>query len=462
MTKADNSVRPRTLPAVALGLLALAHVIGTRLVWSGIPLQRDAGIWAYMGSRLLEGARLYRDLWDQKPPGIYYTFAGVERLFGVRNVQALVWLDAAVTVLVLAVTYRVARRFASATASAAGVLILAIIYGHRVLADWGDNCEKFVALFEMIALWIVMSDQSRDREGASRDIRGALRRSFTVAALIGLFAAGAACGVASLYKQTGILFLLAASLHFALDSAISRPSAKARPIVILWLGFLAVWTPVLLGLTEAGTLRYFWQDVVVYDFLRISPEGEGGRLATPEHWSQVWESFKLVIVLFAPALLVLVPRRPGPDGIASMDSGIRIIMVYWLFTTAAFAVAPNGWSLSPPAAAARDPRGDDLRSSNAERRKPAVEVRICRRSDRRAAQLGDHFRFMLDPNHTYRALIQRSEILGRFRDRDCATIKARQSVMICRRTTRFPITPDGERRSNVRTPPSCFAESSIV
>src|ERR1700752_467594 len=91
----------------ALIALALAHVVATRLSWADIPLQTDTGMWAYMGGRLLDGAGLYRDLWDSKPPGIFYAFAVNEWLFGVGQDRSLLWMDALLTVAICALTWRV-------------------------------------------------------------------------------------------------------------------------------------------------------------------------------------------------------------------------------------------------------------------------------------------------------------------------------------------------------------------
>ena len=92
----DGGRRPalHTSIAVGFGLLALVQVIATRLSWVGIPLQTDTGIWAYIGGRILDGALPYRDLWESKPPGIFYLFALVERLFGIGRDGPLLWLDA--------------------------------------------------------------------------------------------------------------------------------------------------------------------------------------------------------------------------------------------------------------------------------------------------------------------------------------------------------------------------------
>ena len=82
-----------TAIALAFAGCAVLHVLLSRLSWLGIPLQTDTGMWAYLGGRILDGALPYRDLWESKPPGIYYTFALVEWLSGIGRDGPLFWLD---------------------------------------------------------------------------------------------------------------------------------------------------------------------------------------------------------------------------------------------------------------------------------------------------------------------------------------------------------------------------------
>lgn len=331
--------------AAGLAVLALLHVVLTRLSWAGIPLQTDTGMWAYIGSRLLDGARLYADLWESKPPGIYYTFAAVIRVFGEASVTALLCLDAVVSVAVLAVTYRVARRFASRPAAAGAVCLLSLVFCHRVLADWGDNVEKFVALFEMAALLLLIG---------GRGVRGSIGR---------FLVAGACCGLAASFKQTGVVFLLAATITW-IGVRVRRgawPERWKGAIVGLWIGTAIVWVSLVAWMIHAGIFDAFWDQVVRFDLGRMtaSSESERSRLLTQEHWRSVAVGLKLVAILFGPALIAAVwwvrtlslsAKRtnsvgaPLLPGVGDGSSACRLlILCYWAMVTVPFLIAPYGF-----------------------------------------------------------------------------------------------------------------------
>ncbi|MBZ5669914.1 MAG: glycosyltransferase family 39 protein [Acidobacteriia bacterium] len=46
------------------------------------PLGRDQATYCVIGQGLLHGQLLYRDLWDNKPPGIFYVYALIVKIFG--------------------------------------------------------------------------------------------------------------------------------------------------------------------------------------------------------------------------------------------------------------------------------------------------------------------------------------------------------------------------------------------
>ncbi|MBK8269486.1 MAG: glycosyltransferase family 39 protein [Planctomycetes bacterium] len=271
--------------------IAFIHVILTRLCWANIPLQTDTGMWAYIGGRILNGALPYRDLWESKPPGVYYVFAAVEGLFGRFAVDALVWLDGAVSLAVLVVSYKVARLFGSALCSALATMLLSLVFCHRIIADWGNNVEKFVALFEMTACWILLS--SRQKSANSRWV---------------WLAAGGAMGLAGLFKQTGIAMLAASTVHtFWSCRVMGRKFSEARRFVgLIWAGFAVIWLPVAIWLWVTGSWSGFVDQVLLYDVFRAaSPTVEGSRLLTAEHWRSVGQSFRLGLILFGPALIML-------------------------------------------------------------------------------------------------------------------------------------------------------------
>ncbi|HVA88727.1 MAG TPA: hypothetical protein VNL71_02690, partial [Chloroflexota bacterium] len=50
------------------------------------PWLNDEGVYAMVGRALLHGEKLYRQVWENKPPAIYLLNAGVERLGGAEHV----------------------------------------------------------------------------------------------------------------------------------------------------------------------------------------------------------------------------------------------------------------------------------------------------------------------------------------------------------------------------------------
>ena len=57
-----------------LGLALLFVFLRTFPAFS-YPIARDQATFCFIGQRLLEGKHLYLDLWDNKPPGIFYIYA---------------------------------------------------------------------------------------------------------------------------------------------------------------------------------------------------------------------------------------------------------------------------------------------------------------------------------------------------------------------------------------------------
>ncbi len=327
--------RNRVLTWIGWGcaLIAVGHVILNRLVWLAIPLQTDTGMWAYIGGRILEGALPYRDLWESKPPGIYYLFAAVESCFGDSAFHGLVWLDGVLSVAVFAITYRIATRLTTRWAAGCALLPLSLVFGHRVLSDWGDNLEKFVALFEMIGIALVFRQMQESKSGS----KPPGMRFWMVA--------GVCAALASMFKQTGLV-LIAATMILGIIQRL-RPSTRlkhfdGRALLGIGLGFVAAWLPVLMYLVLSGMGPGFLEQAVLYDLSRAgAPDGEGGRLVSAAHWRFVGESFLLGLVLLGPALVVIVrPPRMQEANDGTEAAPLAIPQVTFLRTYAGLALLP--------------------------------------------------------------------------------------------------------------------------
>src|SRR5215469_15470311 len=77
---------------------AMLVVVVRALPILSYPPGRDQSTYLLIGRSLLEGKQLYRDLWDNKPPGIFYLYAGISKLFG-----SALWGVALVDILCLLV-----------------------------------------------------------------------------------------------------------------------------------------------------------------------------------------------------------------------------------------------------------------------------------------------------------------------------------------------------------------------
>ncbi len=61
----------RWLPAWVLVAIGTTLMLSVAPPFRGVP-GRDSGVFLYVASMLLRGKLPYRDVWDHKPPAIYY------------------------------------------------------------------------------------------------------------------------------------------------------------------------------------------------------------------------------------------------------------------------------------------------------------------------------------------------------------------------------------------------------
>jgi hypothetical protein len=87
------------------------------------PLGRDQGTYLTIGQGLLEGKQLYRDLWDNKPPGIFIAYAGIAKLFG-----RVMWSAAAVDIVLLLVISYLLFRFTEPYLGRAGAAVAVMVH----------------------------------------------------------------------------------------------------------------------------------------------------------------------------------------------------------------------------------------------------------------------------------------------------------------------------------------------
>src|SRR3972149_336049 len=71
------SVRHRRVWFIAAFFFVLVRAIPNIIY----PIARDQATYLVIGQGLLNGQHLYQDLWDNKPPGIFFLFAVIVKIF---------------------------------------------------------------------------------------------------------------------------------------------------------------------------------------------------------------------------------------------------------------------------------------------------------------------------------------------------------------------------------------------
>lgn len=250
------------------------------------PLGRDQATYAVVGRGLLEGARLYRDIWDVKPPAIFWTYAAIVKAFG-----SVMWSVGVVDVLwLLAMSwciFRFAERYLG-TAAAVIAVVVEASWHCRIGYINAAQPETFLILFVFLAYFQVW------REG-----RWVLARHL---------AAGLLFGAAFWFKYNALALLPFLILVPYLDLAALDASPRRLRLTIAWGEWLKRTAAVVAGfmVSVAAVLGYFalaglWSVLWQSHFQMVSRYG-----VTPlGNWRNAWLTPVAATVLFLGFLTVL-------------------------------------------------------------------------------------------------------------------------------------------------------------
>jgi 4-amino-4-deoxy-L-arabinose transferase-like glycosyltransferase len=159
-----------TLLALAVRCLAIAE-----------PLGIDQSLWASAVRGMARGQRLYRDVWEQRPPGIYWIYLAGFKTFG-WTAGTVAWLDAIAAATTTAALFVLGRALAGPLEGA----VAAALYSTLTMPAWlyrydgfleRSVCETFIVPCAALAACCAL----RVRE----------RADWPAAIGLGLFAGGA-------------------------------------------------------------------------------------------------------------------------------------------------------------------------------------------------------------------------------------------------------------------------------
>lgn len=148
-----RSQAPRSL---AWLIAALVFAVIRALPSLSYPIARDQATYCVIGQGLLDGQQLYRDLWDNKPPGIFYVFGVLVKIFG----HGIWWVGFVDVLWLLGISYlifRFAQRYLGAAPAAIAVAVHAV--WHVRGGYWSAaQTETFLLLFVFAAYFAAARD----------------------------------------------------------------------------------------------------------------------------------------------------------------------------------------------------------------------------------------------------------------------------------------------------------------
>ena len=184
-------------------IAALAAVIILSLPNLQYPIGRDQATYCVIAESLLKGRQLYRDLWDNKPPGIFYLYIPIVTLVGRAS-----WLVGAVDFACVTAaalgTFYFCARYLGPQAGALAAVLYAYWHGSKGYINAAQP-EVFLLLFVFAAFFLIA------RRGRCSKWRS--------------FAAGLALGAAFWIKYNALAFLpLVVFLPYLDTSRLDLPS----------------------------------------------------------------------------------------------------------------------------------------------------------------------------------------------------------------------------------------------
>lgn len=265
-------------------MLARAHA------WSA-PLESDECNYAYIGSRLLAGERLYVDVWDHQPPGVYWLFAATAALGGDRPSSYRV-LGTCFTLVTLVLLWQVMRRTLGPLAAVMGAGMWALTCSDPLLAGDGVNREIYMNTLAVGALACL---------APSREPVPGLRR---------VVAAGGLLGAASLLKTVAAAQWVALAAWLAWVARGQRKGPLPVKVVAAFaIGPLMLWGLTTAGYALTGRAGAFFDAVFVFNLGYAAGESLPARLGgLVRHADALGLCWPVVVLAACGALFV----RWGP------------------------------------------------------------------------------------------------------------------------------------------------------
>jgi hypothetical protein len=342
------------LGVVLLVLLAAAPVLT-------YPMGRDQGMYANIGRSILKGGIPYIDMWDIKPPPIYYIYALGIGVFGTTT-AAIRSIDFTLIPFGMLGLFLFGERLKNRQLG----LFAALVYGVFYFNEDFQNLTQSDSLVTVLLIWAAYAAY---RSMLSKDSRFSWRW-----ALI----AGALCGVILWFKHYYAFFVLALVINRLLvkkADTIYRVPTTSHPVGTAYMlsdsntgikkWFAGIWRDALafaLGgfLTGGSLLLYFWSQGMIGEMLIVAQgtaaynaQGYdfGAFIANmTNYWYFRWLTWHTLLLLaglwFVVKIMSVIVSRKAPHPASTIAIGEESetskigwrLTLSWLLAALAFAL----------------------------------------------------------------------------------------------------------------------------
>lgn len=260
-------------------------VLGAALPILTYPMGRDQGMYANIGVAILNGRTPYIDMWDIKPPPIYYIYAlGIE-LFGATTAGVRM-IDFAFVPLGMLGIYAIGLRMQGRRLG----LLAALIYGVFYFNEDFPSLTQNDSLVTIPMIW-----------ASYAALRAAQSEAESRAGWLWAFGCGLLCGFTLWFKHYLAFFVGALVLHQVAVRWREQPVSRvglAREAIAFAAGGL---------LTGGSLLFYFWSQGMWQEMLIIA-EGTAAYNARGRDYgaflANMWDFFYFKWLVWSPMLVL--------------------------------------------------------------------------------------------------------------------------------------------------------------
>lgn len=302
--------RHRLFDSVVL-LIAAGILVAFRLHAFALPLENDECNYAYIAKRLLLGDRLYVDVWDHQPFGVFAMLTGVIAIFGDAP-HVFRWTACAFSLVSLTLIFDIARRVAGRSAGVVAALLFALVSSDPGTAGEGCQREIYMNTLILAAWWFSWRAFQPRRNGPSD---GPL--------MIEIVIAGAALGVASTLKTVVAVhwvLLLGWLLWMTLNQCnAARFRRSVASIAAFGAGPAIIWLTSFAYFAATGRWDEFLDAVFLFNVGYSESSGLLSRFA--EFFAPLWHRF-------------IAPTNPPPRFPFTFDSALPLWILGFVSTPA--------------------------------------------------------------------------------------------------------------------------------